>query len=510
MKTKQCFTIALILTVLVVSQIGMVSASDSAILEVSASNIYMAAGQNNQFTVTLRNTGDTGLFDLEVFLTSSTSGITVLSEAHKVYTEIAKGKTSSYSPTLYIDPSVALGAYTISLTANYIRPGLETATSITVPITIIVDEGYIPKIKFTPELEELKVKSGAMNDVELVFTNNWNEEVVDVEFALSSSTNNIAIFDNLSLDVDSLMPGEQAAITPTISVVEGTPLSVYSITATASYKDTDGNRYYQTYSVPINVASASAVRTTVLTLEEMHVVEDTVLPGDIFTVEISVSCTGADAYDLLGSISFASTTPISTIGPSIVNIGDIIAGETKTVEYSLLASGSISAGQYPMITTITYTNNRGVASTLTETMTILVDGLIDFDLLDTPSITASAGSSQEFEADLLLIGTESVEFVSIGVVEDDVITRVSGSDEYIGAVDPDSPIPFDVNYKINPDASQGEHELKLNVKYRDHLNKEHEEQIGISINIGELIDETPEPTQGGFWTWIRRLLGLGP
>jgi len=510
MKTKQSITLALILTLAVVSQIGMVSASDSAILEVSTSDVYMVAGQNNMFTMTLKNTGDTGLYDLEVFLTSSQSGITVLSEAHKVYPEIEKGKTRTYTPTLYIDPDVELGAYSITLTAYYIRPGLETRTSITVPVTIVVDEGYIPKVKFTPNLEDLKVKSGAMNDVRLVFTNNWDEELVDVEFTLSSSSDNIAIIDDLSLEIDSLEPGEQAVITPTISVIEGTTLSVYSVTATASYRDNDGNRYYQTYSVPINVASASAVRSTILTIDSMQLEEESVLPGDIFTVKITVACNGADAYDLLSSISFASTSPISPISPSIVNIGDLVAGETATVEYSLLASGSISAGQYPMTSTISYTNNRGLEKTLTETMTILVDGLIDFEFLDVPSEIASAGETKELEADLLLIGTESVEFVSIGVVEDDVVKRVSGSDEYIGAVDPDSPIPFDINYKVDPDAPEGEHELKLSVKYRDHLNREHEEQIGLDISIGEQIDDTPEPQDGGFWVWIRRLLGLGP
>lgn len=510
MKSKQRFTLVLILTLAVVSQIGMVSASDSAILEVSTSDIYMVAGQNNMFTVTLRNTGDTGLYDLEVFLTSSQSGITVLTDSHKVFTEIEKGKTKTYTPNLYIDPDVELGAYTITLTANYIRPGLETWTTITVPITIVVDEGYVPKIKFTPDLEDLKVKSGAMNDVELVFTNNWDQELVDIEFTLSSSLSSITIIDNLSLSVDSLQPGEQAVISPTISIVEGTTLSIYSITATASYRDNDENRYYQTYTVPINVASASAARTTVLTLDEMQVVEETVQPGDIFTVEFTIKCTGADAYDLLSSISFASTTPISPISPSIVNIGDIEADKTTTVHYSLLASGSISAGQYPVTATINYINNRGVEKTLTETMTVLVDGLIDFSFLDVPSETAAAGETKELEADLLLIGTESVEFVSIGVIEDEVIKRVSGSDEYIGAVDPDSPIPFDINYKIEPDAPEGEHELKLNVKYRDHLNREHEEQIGLDITIGELVDDNPEPQQGGFWVWIRRLLGLGP
>ena len=114
-----------------------------------------------------------------------------------------------------------------------------------------------------------------------------------------------------------------------------------------------------------------------------------------------------------------------------------------------------------------------------------------------PGATVPVGETSELEADLLLIGTESVQFVAIGVVEDGVIERVSGSDEYIGAVDPDSPIPFDIKYKVRDDAPEGSHELTLSVQYRDHLNKEHVDEMTLSVEIGGVVDDLPEPEQGG-------------
>ena len=212
----------------------------------------------------------------------------------------------------------------------------------------------------------------------------------------------------------------------------------------------------------------------------------------------------------MGAISFMQLSPISSLSPSTVNLGDLDTGEREQLSYRLLVSGSASAGEYPVTITISYTSNNGVPKVLTETVTILVDGLIDFDLLDVPSEYASPGETMDMEADLLLIGTESVDFVSIGVTEDDVVKRVSGSDEYIGAVDPDSPIPFDLKYKIDDSASNGKYELTLTVKYRDHLNREHQEQIKLEIEIGNPINNEPQPQQTGFWVWIRRLFGLGP
>jgi hypothetical protein len=141
----------------------------------------------------------------------------------------------------------------------------------------------------------------------------------------------------------------------------------------------------------------------------------------------------------------------------------------------------------------------------------MVEGLIDFEILDAPSLTTKKGEVSELEADLLLIGTESVQFVSINLVEDNIFERVTGSTEYIGAVDPDSPIPFDLIYKVRDDVADGSYDMKLNVNYRDHLNKEHEEGLAIGVEVSEKAAQEPQgPVETGFWVWIRRLFGLGP
>jgi hypothetical protein len=194
-----------------------------------------------------------------------------------------------------------------------------------------------------------------------------------------------------------------------------------------------------------------------------------------------------------------------------VSLGDLEVGETADVSYKLLSAGDIPAGQYPITSTISYTNSKGVPSQLVETLTIRIEGLIDFEILDAPSLTIGKGENGELEADLLLIGTESVQFVSIEMLEDNVFQRVSGSTEYIGAVDPDSPIPFDLNYKVREDAAEGEHDMDIRVYYRDHLNREHDEEISLGVEISEQTgNQQQEPTGTGIWVWLRRLLGLGP
>jgi uncharacterized membrane protein len=509
MNTKQRISLILTLIILMIAIIPLANTADSPIIQVSAENIYLTAGQENTIKIVLENTGDYKVFDIESFLSSSIPGITVITNANKVFPVIEADKAKNYEPTLYIDQNLNLGAYSLTLTVTYGRTDFIPQT-ITVPIGVVVSEVYKPKIVYSPTLETIDVKSGKINEVEFKFNNIWGKSLNNIEIVLSSTSNSITVHDSVNTVIGALEAGDSFTIKPSISIIEGTPLGPYTITASSSYMDEEGKRYHQMFSLPINIASAVAIRNTLVTIKEMKVVESSIRPGDIFTVELELTCTGADAYDLLSSMGFNQMSPLSPISPSIVSLGDIEVDQTKKATYRLLASGDISAGQYPVSATISYTSNKGISKDLTESLTILVDGLIDFELLDTPSDKVAPGETKELEADLLLIGTESVEFVSIGVVEDDVIKRVSGSDEYIGAVDPDSPIPFDVNYKVDEKAQDGSHELGLDVRYRDHLNKEHEEQIKLEIEIGGSVDDEPTKQQGGIWTWIRRLLGLGP
>jgi hypothetical protein len=428
-----------------------------------------------------------------------------------VFNTIEKGKTKIYEPTIYVGQDVGLGAYSLSLTVVYRRFGAAQDSTVTVPIGLVVDEGYVPKVKYSTGQGSVRAKSGAENQLTYMFTNNWDETLYDLEFTLSSTSGYISIVDGLSTNLDDLGVGELVAVEPVLSILEGTPLTVYTLTATVSYRDAENSRFYQSFSLPVNVDSAAAAKTTVVTLKRMEVLQERVRPGDAFDVQLEVQCSGADAYELLSRLSFGAVTSISPLSPTTSSLGDLEAGATAVVTYRLLASGGIAAGQYPVTATVTYTTSRGATGSLTETLTVMVEGLIEFDLIDTPTETVRRGETKELEADLLLIGTESVDFVSIGLVEDDVFRRVAGSTEYIGAVDPDSPIPFDINLKVAEDAEEGDHPLTLSIDYRDHLNREHEEQLEFTLSVGGDASQPGQDTEAsGFWVWIRRLLGLGP
>jgi len=505
MKNKRIILPLILLTLFTLTITG-VHAADSAIIEVNTDNIYLTAGEENTVKIRLENTGDYKVYDIEAFLTSTTEGISVLTEAHKVYNEIGKEKSKSYEPVIYVDEDIELGSYSLSLTVIYRRFRAEHGTTITIPVALIVNGGYIPKLGFTTDQSKLVIKTGVEKQIDLGFTNRWTQPIEDLELIVRSEATSISIVDGLSGNYESLKTSESIMFSPTLSVMKGTTLDVYSLTVMATYTDEEGKSYHQTFTIPIRVNEAMSNPTSTITIKEAKVQQDSVQPGDIFELEVTFECNGADAYDLISALSLSQLSSISPVSPTTTSLGDLAEEETKSITYRMLVAGDADAGQYPVTLTLSYTDSTGVTRSLGETFTIMVEGIIEYRLLDTESIIVYPGTTDEFEADILLIGTESVEFVSISLEENAVFKRVQGSEEYIGAIDPDSPIPFDLHYKVDENTEPGTHQMTLLIKYRDHLNKPHETLLNVDVEISAgTVPENGEESNGGFWNWLRNL-----
>jgi len=507
MKKRVIGAIALLVTVISLLPIPSAQAN---ILQVSVDNIYLTAGEANTIKVMLKNIGDLDIYTVEAFLTSQVPGISVIKEAQKVYDEVLNGKLKTYYPVLFVDQSTPLGTYTLTLTVKYIRYGEVFDSSITMSIGLVVSNESRPKLLYVSGQETVNAKTGAASELLYVFENDWDGDIRGLELKISSSTSQIIITDGMVTSFETVVPGEQIRITPTVSVLKSAQLGAYMLTARATYRDSSGNYYHQNYVLPVNLDSKAITENTIITIKSMEVTQS-VRPGDDFTISATVQCEGADAFDLISSISLTGVTKISPLSPTRTSVGDLDNGESRTVTWRLQASGDIPAGLYPVGIQVAYIDNKGAPGQIAEIMTIAVEELIEFELLDAPTVVVKKGETAELEADLLLIGTDSVQFVSIELESDAVFKRVPGSTEYIGAVDPDSPIPFDIKYKVAEDAPEGDHVMRLKVKYRDHLNREHEELLELDVAVaGNVKDSTLTTETPPFWVWVRRLLGLGP
>ena len=131
-------------------------------LQVTSTNQYLTAGKENQLSIQLMNIGDNSVFDIQSVLSSSISSISIIEGSQKVYTEIEEGQSKSYSPIIYVDKTLPLGSYTLTLTINYRKSNSQLESSI-VNIGIVINKAYTPKLGFIVDQDNISAVAGDNN-----------------------------------------------------------------------------------------------------------------------------------------------------------------------------------------------------------------------------------------------------------------------------------------------------------------------------------------------------------
>jgi hypothetical protein len=379
-------------------------------------------------------------------------------------------------------------------------------------VGITVNSSTLPNPLLTVNVEDPRLIAGAENLVTVNLVNIGDEGLADVEVSLLSASPYIAILEGGRINVDELSPDEGVSMDIVIAVSRSAPVGVYTLSTSSSYQGSDGQGYMEVSTLGVSVESVEVPVQTSVVLSSYDTSISPVRPGDEFELVLELECLGSDAHDVKAALSLDPLTGISTMSPTLFSLGDMDSGERSEAKFDLLVSGNLRAGQYPGIAAITYLDADGMPRSLMETVTLSVRGIVEFTLINVDTVSAGVGESKELEADMLLVGTESVQFVTIEVVEDSVFERTAESEEYIGAVDPDSPIPFEVWFNVADGTDVGEHTLTLKITYQDDLNQEHVETLRLTVDVEAPSSQTDmqASSAGGFWVWLRRLLGLGP
>jgi hypothetical protein len=315
---------------------------------------------------------------------------------------------------------------------------------------------------------------------------------------------------------DKIDVGNQIDFRPVIGVSRGVTLGAYSLTLTLDYKDSKGVAYHKEVTVGVFVDSVEPTEHARIVVQEFQVSPTEIYPGDALIMEMELKNWGANAHDVQVQLAIDSESPLSSLDPTLVYVGDLKSNQTAKVVYNLYVSGDADALLYVLSLGVSYNDLYDQARSLTEAVSIRVHSIINFQLLDIqPSqITAVPGEIVEVEADLLLLGTETVDFVEIGIEDlSSPILPIPESYEYIGRVDPDSPVLFTVQFMVDPNATSGSYVLQMNVSCYDGYNQQRQTTIEIPVIVNEASgnsENTSVSLWDIIWTVIRILLGMKP
>ena len=124
LKRERTLLVILIITCAAMWQISTANAADYVpVLRFLADDVYVVAGQENQIKITLTNVGTWNIYEAKISLSvpATTPGVSIVENGHLVYSIIEDGKSKSFYPVLYVDESTPLGAYSLTLTAVYMK-----------------------------------------------------------------------------------------------------------------------------------------------------------------------------------------------------------------------------------------------------------------------------------------------------------------------------------------------------------------------------------------------------
>jgi len=511
LKQKVIFSVLLLLVGVPVAPVkGLMY---TPLLQISAENIYLTAGIENKITLNIENSGDFDIFEVQGTINSQTPGISVISGNQRVWNEIEEDEEVSWEPTLYVNPEVPLGTYSLTLVVRYIKmyqTGSTIPEQANIQIGVVVDRRSTQKLKLIPPKEDIYLNAGSMSNVSFSIQNIWNREIKDLEMSIESPTLNIYLLEGLNQFQSSLESNTTTDLRVKLFTGENTRTGEYHLKITAYYRDKDGNRYHHNFNLPMTLDSVGPPRVTSVNIKNTITEPQTINPGHRFELDLELEVSGAKAFEVTTILNIQQTTQLSPLSPTIIRLGDLSPGDTINAQYDILADGGIQSDPYPITVTISYINSKGQPQSTTETLTVLVEGIVNFALLKNDVPELERGTETEIEADLLLVGTERVRFVELALIENEVFHSIPGSSEYIGAIDPDSPIPFEFSVLVDEDAPLDNQVIKLKVKYLDHLNREKQDEIDVPVTIIKRTKEVEASSGGGLWLWLRRLFGLTP
>ncbi|MFQ5758207.1 MAG: COG1361 S-layer family protein [Candidatus Bathyarchaeia archaeon] len=487
------------------------------LLVVDVTGYNLTAGDENEMSISIQNIDGDFAYNVRASLTvpSTVSGISIVKESNAMFEKIHYKEIEWMHPILYVSRDCPLGAYSLTLNLEYTDPADERHID-SVQIGVFVDAVKPSEVYLSVEVEDYhNLTAGTEDEIKIAVTNVGEEAVYDVEAMLTSTSSSIVVLRELSYLFDVIGINSSVHFTPVLGVSRNTPLGAYSLTLTLKYKDPDGVSYSDSLVIGVLVDSVEPTERTRIAIQDFKVTPTEVFVGDELTVEMDLKNWGANAHDVQVQLTIDSQSPFVSLDPTLVFVGDLRSNQTVKVIYNLRISGDADADLYVLQLVISYYDVDDQPDSLTEAISIGVHSIVDFRLLDIqPSIvTAELGETVTIEADLLLLGTETVEFVEVEIVENRPFISVPESYEYIGRVDPDSPVLFTIQFMVDPNATSGSYTLQMKVSCWDTYNQQRDDIIDLPVVVNEFSNQNEEtgPTLWDIiWTIIRILFGVKP
>ena len=425
-------------------------------LQFSTSTPSLLSGQVDDIPVLVTNSGSGNASQLS--LSVSAPGISILSPLLEI-PFLAAGNTTTTNVEAYVPSSESGSALSLSILATYEDPyGVQQSISQTVGFYV----SAVPAPQLSVQAGDYSLVPGTTNDVLITLTNIGTSPIFQVHTtvaspaqasvltqfpAISELKSNASVTDSMEIYVSDSIANSPLELTFSTTYVNGQGVP-------GSYAQDVG--FYtigSNSSLPGVVVSVSPIR-------------NEVSAGTPSAVSFKVENVGTTSLSSpVLSLSVSSPLVVLQNSSYAVPNSTLESGESVTYEALVGSSTSASPGYYPVSVTITYLGQSGTEMSATFTSGLVLTGTIDL-VIQSPQVT-QGNTTLSVSGEILNEGFSSAYYASVmGSVSG---SRATSQADYVGEIDPNTPVPFSLTIPYTPSRSAVNAKVLVNVAFKDSL-----------------------------------------
>jgi len=425
-------------------------------LQFSTSTPSLLSGQVDDIPVLVTNSGsgNASLLSLSV----SASGISIISPLLEI-PYLAAGNTTAVNVEAYVPSSASGSALSLSILATYEDSyGDQRSTSQTVGFYV----SAAPASQLFFQTGDYSLVPGTTNDVSFTLTNTGTSPVFQVHTLVASPAqasvltqfptvselkSNASVTDSMEIYVSDSIANSPLEITFSTTYVNGQGVPG-SYTQNVGFYTTGSNS-----SLPGIVVSVSPVR-------------NEISAGTPSVISFKVENVGTTSLSS-PVLSLGVSSPLVVLQNSSYAVPNSIlqSGESVTYEALVGSSTSASPGYYPASVTITYLGQSGTEMSTTFTSGLVLTGTIHL-VIQSPQVT-QGNTTLSVSGEILNEGFSSAYYASVtGSVSG---VRGTSQADYVGEIDPNTPVPFSLTLPYTPSRSALNAKILVNVAFKDSL-----------------------------------------
>ena len=425
-------------------------------LQFSTSTPALQSGQVDVIPVLVTNSGTGNASELS--LSVSAPGVSILSPTFKIPL-LAADNATSVEVEAYVPSSASGSALTLSILATYVDPyGVQQSSSQTVGFYVSAADASQLFIR----AKNNSLAPGTTNTVTFALTNLGTEPVFQVHTEMTSPAE-VSILDQLSA-VPELGPNASVTESMEVFVSDSLANSPLELTFSSTYVNGQGVSGSSAQTLGFYVTGSNASLPSVLV--SVSPIKSEVSAGTLSIVSFRVQNVGSTSLDS-PVLSLSVSSPLVVLQNSSYAVPDSILRSGESVIYmALVGSGtSASPGYYPASVTVTYLDQTGTERSATFTSGLVLTGTINL-VAQSPVVT-QGNTTLSVTGELLNEGFSSAYYAS---VTGSIGGAKGGSQaDYVGEIDPDTPVPFSLTLPYTPSGSVRTANILVNVTFRDSL-----------------------------------------